>query len=240
MTATFWSAARLRRFSGAANPARSATRARRFAVDLHRRKQFDLTDASHSISSRLVGTRSFAHMKKFLAASMLIALSMIWSCQKQDSTADQQLTQRKTELDAREKALNERERALRERERAVAIGRVIPPDAQSSRAARDVAQMQAERDKKLQQLPIELRALIPPPGQMHSARIDTSNEATQRPAQSPATNLQQLQAERERKLQQLPPELRALIPPPSRLRSSATGPSPTPGESPSPSPSPPP
>ena len=40
--------------------------------------------------------------------SMLISFAMICSCQKQDSAAEQQLAQRKTELDARETALIER------------------------------------------------------------------------------------------------------------------------------------
>jgi len=56
-------------------------------------------------------------MKKTLALSLLIPFALVCSCQKQDSTAEQQLAQRKTELDAREKALDEREKALAEREK---------------------------------------------------------------------------------------------------------------------------
>jgi hypothetical protein len=41
-------------------------------------------------------------MKKIFLLSMLISLAMICSCQKKDSTTEQQLAQRKTELDARE------------------------------------------------------------------------------------------------------------------------------------------
>ena len=51
---------------------------------------------------------------------MIISFAMICSCQKQDSAAEQQLAQRKTELDAREKVLDERENALVERDKALA------------------------------------------------------------------------------------------------------------------------
>jgi hypothetical protein len=59
---------------------------------------------------------------------MLISFAMICSCQKQDSVAEQQLTQRKAELDAREKALDEREKALAEREKGRARLPGIPAD----------------------------------------------------------------------------------------------------------------
>ncbi len=59
-------------------------------------------------------------MKNTLALSLLIPFALVCSCQKQDSTAEQQLAQRKTELDAREQALDEREKALDEREKALA------------------------------------------------------------------------------------------------------------------------
>ena len=58
-------------------------------------------------------------MKKMFVLSMLISFAMICSCQKQDSTAEQQLAQRKTDLDAREEALAERKSALDEREKAL-------------------------------------------------------------------------------------------------------------------------
>jgi len=59
-------------------------------------------------------------MKKVFAVSMLTSLAMICSCQKQDSTAEAQLAQRKTELDLREEALVERQKAVDTREKAVA------------------------------------------------------------------------------------------------------------------------
>ncbi len=96
---------------------------------------------------------------------MLIAFAMICACQKQNSAAEQQLAQRKTELDTREAALDEREKALVERERALAQRekpianiRTIPPGVQGQTP--DAAQIQAERERKIQQLPPEFRALI--------------------------------------------------------------------------------
>ena len=58
-------------------------------------------------------------MKKNLAASLLIVTAMTFSCHKQDSAAEQQLAQRKVELDTREEALAGRKSALDEREKAL-------------------------------------------------------------------------------------------------------------------------
>ena len=65
-------------------------------------------------------------MKRTLALSLLIPFALVCSCQKQDSTAEQQLAQRKTDLDAREKALDEREKALAERQALVVKPRIAP------------------------------------------------------------------------------------------------------------------
>jgi hypothetical protein len=65
-------------------------------------------------------------MKRILALSLLIPFGLVCSCQKQDSTAEQQLAQRRTELDAREKALDEREKALAERQTLVVKPRIAP------------------------------------------------------------------------------------------------------------------
>jgi len=54
-------------------------------------------------------------MKKMFILSMLISFAMICSCQKQDSAAEQQPAQRKTEVDTRETALIERLNALDEK-----------------------------------------------------------------------------------------------------------------------------
>src|SRR5438128_7047674 len=119
-------------------------------------------------------------MKKIFLLSMLTSFVMICSCQKQESTGEQQLDQRKTELDTREAALDEREKALVERERAftqrekaAANVRTIPPGVQGQ--TRDAAQIQAERDRKIQQLPPEFRALIsrtPPDTSQEKAEKD--------------------------------------------------------------------
>jgi DNA repair exonuclease SbcCD ATPase subunit len=99
-------------------------------------------------------------MKRFVVFSTLIALTMFCACQKQDSAADAQLAQRKAELDAREKALTEREKALGDWEKALTRSRGISPDLQSRRPAVDPEQAKAEREKRIQQLPPELQALI--------------------------------------------------------------------------------
>lgn len=110
-------------------------------------------------------------MKKMFVLSMLISLAMICSCQKQDSAAEQQLAQRKTELDAREdaliermnaldekvKALDKKVKALAENEKSRANVQTISPDAQSQDVIRDQAEAKAERDRTIQQF----RALIP-------------------------------------------------------------------------------
>jgi hypothetical protein len=108
---------------------------------------------------------------------------MICSCQKQDSITEAQLAQRKTELDAREetlvqreKAVEEREKAVAEREKAVATSRIIP----SQRQAPDAAQAEAERQRRIQQLPPELRALIPDRSRVNAERAE-KNPATDRP-----------------------------------------------------------
>jgi hypothetical protein len=109
-------------------------------------------------------------MKKLLALSMLIPL-MICSCQKQDAAAEQQLTQRKVDLDSREKALDEREKALEEREKAVARAAMIPSDVQLRALKRESssnqrpagpappglappvnADLKAQREQRIQQL----------------------------------------------------------------------------------------
>jgi hypothetical protein len=104
-------------------------------------------------------------MEKIFALLMLISFAMICSCQKQDSVADQQLAQRKAELEAREKALDQREKALAEREKVRAGARSIPSDVQSRSQARDAAQLKAERERRLQQLPPDLQGLIADPSQ---------------------------------------------------------------------------
>lgn len=127
-------------------------------------------------------------MKKTLFLSTLVAFAMICSCQKQDSAAEAQLAQRKTELDVREealiqreKAVEEREKAVAEREKAVATSRVI----QSQRQAPDAAEAAAERQRRIEQLPPELKALIPDRSRIDAARAEKERAAQQRAVQTP-------------------------------------------------------
>jgi hypothetical protein len=78
-------------------------------------------------------------MKKLFVLSMLIPFAMVCSSQKQDAAAEQQLAQRKAELDTCEKALGEREKALAEREKAVARAAVLPADLQLRALKRDAS-----------------------------------------------------------------------------------------------------
>src|SRR5262245_3805311 len=77
-------------------------------------------------------------MKKRFVLSLLIPFALACSCQKQDTTAEQQLAQRKAELDAREKALDEREKVLADREKLAAkprvptVPRTVPAEPQRS------------------------------------------------------------------------------------------------------------
>jgi hypothetical protein len=109
-------------------------------------------------------------MKKLFALTMLISLAMICSCQKQDSAAEQQVAQRKTELDAREKALDEREKASAERENASKNARTIARGVQGQ--THEPSQGNPESDSRIQQLPAELRTLIPP-----SSRVTAGDPA---------------------------------------------------------------
>jgi hypothetical protein len=142
-------------------------------------------------------------MKKTLFLSTLIAFAMICSCQKQDSAAEAQLAQRKTELDVREealiqreKAVDEREKAVAEREKAVATSRII----QSQRQAPDAAQAEAERQRRIQQLPPELKALIPDAAQINAARAEKDRQKQERLSRGQG-GPEQLQNQMQRKLE---------------------------------------
>ena len=100
-------------------------------------------------------------MKGLVVLSVvLVSFAMICGCQKQDPTADAQLAQRKAELDTREKALDDREKALAEWEKAMSKFRAIPSELQARKPAVDPEQAETEREKRIQQLPPELQALI--------------------------------------------------------------------------------
>ena len=126
-------------------------------------------------------------MKKAFFLSTLISFAVICSCQKQDSAAEAQLAQRKTELDVREEALIQREKAVEEkekevaeREKALADSRII----QSQRQAPDAAQAEAERQKRIQQLPPEFKAMIPDSSRIDAARAQKSSATQQRGVQT--------------------------------------------------------
>jgi hypothetical protein len=171
-------------------------------------------------------------MKKGGILSMLIALATICSCQKQDSAAEQQLAQRKTELDARETALDEREKdvslretALRERqnalakkEKAAANAPTTAPDAQSQNVIRNSADAKAERDRRLQQLPPEIRALVPDPSQVNAAREEKDKMTRERLARRP-TGPEKMQSEMQRKA-----EISGMAAPPAIDTTSPTSP----------------
>jgi len=136
-----------------------------------------------------------ADMKKIFLLSMLVSFAMICSCQKQDSAAEQQLAQPKTEVDARETALIERlnaldekvnaldkkVKALFEKEQATLNTGTTPTGVQGQTTATgvqgqtpDPAEVIAERDRAIQQF----RALIP-----NRSRVTAGDPAKQqRPA----------------------------------------------------------
>ena len=128
-------------------------------------------------------------MKKLFIVPMLIGLAMICSCQKQGSTTEQQLAQRKVELDAREEALAERKSALDEREKALAQRESATADARTMTTGvqghtPDPAQVKTETDTRIQQLPPEVRALVPDRSQIQAQQAKKNREKQDRSAQS--------------------------------------------------------
>jgi chromosome segregation ATPase len=133
-------------------------------------------------------------MKKIFVLSMLVSFVMICSCQKQDSATEQQLAQRKTELDAREealadrksalderekapderqKALDERQKALDEREKSLAQKEQATMNAQTDPAnVQPLAEAQAETDSETQQLATR----VPDVSQAVAEKADKENE----------------------------------------------------------------
>jgi len=162
-------------------------------------------------------------MKKMVVLSMLISFLMISGCQKQDPEVEAQLAQRKAELDAREKALDEREKALGAWEKAITRPRAIPSDLQPRKPAVDPEQAKAEREKRIQQLPPELQALIRDRSLLDPRTAGKNTGTEDRAAQQPTVDPEQAKAEREKRIQQLPPELQGLIRDRSRLDSRAAG-----------------
>lgn len=158
-------------------------------------------------------------MKRIVVLSMLICFAMMCACQKSDPAAEAQLAQRKAELDAREKALDEREKAMGDWEKAITRSRAIPSDLQARKPTVDPEQVKAEREKRIQQLPPELQALI----------RDRSllNPRTEKPTatQDRATELQRrLEEARSRKMNAMTPSNAET----TDTRSTSPAPSPTP------------
>jgi chromosome segregation ATPase len=151
---------------------------------------------------------------------LFICFAMICACQKQDSAAEVRLAQRKAELDAREKALDEREKAVSEWEKAITKFRAIPSDLQSRKPVVDPEQAKAERDRRIQQLPPELQALI-----RDRSLLDVRTAEKSRGTEDRAVELQRRLEEARRK------KMGAIAPPNggiSDTQSSSPSPSPTP------------
>jgi hypothetical protein len=139
-------------------------------------------------------------MKKIFILPMLISFAMICSCQKQDSAAEQELAQRKAEMDAREKALDEklsaldervngldrRVKALAEKQNATANTGTNPSDVQGETP--DPAQAQAERERAIQQFSAQIRSMIP-----NDSRMKADHDKKRQSA------LEQLQSQRQPK-----------------------------------------
>lgn len=148
-----------------------------------------------------------------LVAPIFVVFVMICSCQKQNSSADEQLVRRQTTLDTREKTLDEREKALDDREKMLsqreraltdrekAMAHVLPRSGQTP----DAAKAKAELQRRIEQLPPEVRALVPDPARLNSIKLEKNTTPTR-------TDAAQLKAETDKRIQQLPPEFRALIP----------------------------
>jgi myosin heavy subunit len=168
-------------------------------------------------------------MKKIFILPTFISLAMICSCQKQESAAEQELAQRKTDLDAREnaldermnaldgkvKALDEKVNALAEKEKTTANARTIPTDVQPQIS--DPALVQAERDAAIQRFSTEIRARIPDNSKMKAEK----DGMTQERLLQRQRGLEQLQSQKQSKFEM---SGRAIFPAPQ-----ATLPSSSPG-----------
>jgi hypothetical protein len=141
-------------------------------------------------------------MKNFGILSVIISFTLICSCQKQDSAAEQELAQRKVELDTREEALDERlnafdaklnaldakVKALAEKEQANLNTRATPTAVQAQTL--DPAQLQAERDNALQQFSAQLRSQMP-----DDARMKAKSERNRQSGMEKLRNQRQRKSE---------------------------------------------
>jgi chromosome segregation ATPase len=147
---------------------------------------------------------------------LFVSCAMICACQKQDSTTEAQLAQRKAELDTRAQALADREKALAEKEKMVARFRAIPSDLQARKPAVDPEQAKAERERRIQQLPPELQALI-----RDRSLLDSRSEKPGATEDRTAELKRRLEEARSKKMGAIPspnaetPDTQATSPPPS-------------------------
>jgi len=129
-------------------------------------------------------------MKKLFVLSLLIPFALVCSCQKRDATAEQQLGQRKADLDAREKALDEREKTLTKREKLAAkprlptIPRTVPVEPQRSVPPElngliaDPSQGRDDREQRIQERLAERQRKIDEIQRMRAARARPRPQAT--------------------------------------------------------------
>jgi hypothetical protein len=164
-------------------------------------------------------------MKNIFILSLLVSFALICSCQKQDSTLEQQLAQRKVELDTREdalierekvaakreKELDKREKALAENEKSGGSVRTISPDAQSQDVIHDAAEATAERDRRIQEFRADIQARI------SALKMKAESDRAKRGA------LEELQSQREPRQPKLKMPGGAVFPAPE-----ATSPTPSP------------
>jgi hypothetical protein len=183
---------------------------------------------------------SCPRMRRILLLSMLTCVAMVCSCQKKDTAAEQQLAQPKMEPGTREEALAERLNSLEtkvnlldqrvqelaEKENTAADARTTRTEVQ--RQTSDPAQLQAEKERILQQL----SAMIPDPSQ------ETAGDPAKqkRPAAQQQLGPEDLQRQWQKNLDKARMSGKTVFP--AGEAASPTLPSAPEGTSPSPSPTP--
>jgi hypothetical protein len=161
-----------------------------------------LTYTNPPFSSSTKQTESTVDMKKIFVLSLLIPFALVCSCQKRDTTVEQQLAQRKAELDAREKALDEREKALANREKLAAkvrvptVPRTVPAEPQQSVPPElkgliaDPSQGRGDREQRMQERLAERQRKLEEIQRMRAARAlprpQASAPATEAASPSPS------------------------------------------------------
>ena len=149
--------------------------------------------------------------------STLACFAIICACQKQDSAAEAQLARRKAELDTREKALDEREKALGDWEKAMTKFRAVPSHLESRKPPVDSEEAKSQRERRIQQLPPELQALIRGRSLLDPATADKASGTTDR-----TTKLQ-------RRLEEARKKTSTMAPPNGKISDTqAASPSPSP------------